>query len=74
MENFPFIGEFYNEGAAVETGHEELHHVLRELLRSHERRTEMGRKAKALYDEKAGAVDRALLVLERYLNIEVPLA
>ena len=74
MENFPFIGEFYNEGAAVETGHEELHHVLRELLLSHERRTEMGRKAKALYDEKAGAVDRALLVLERYLNIELPLA
>jgi len=74
MENFPFIWEFYNEGAAVETGQEELLHVLREFLLSHERRTEMGRKAKALYDEKAGAVDRALLVLERYLNIELPLA
>jgi 3-deoxy-D-manno-octulosonic-acid transferase len=74
MENFPFIGEFYNKGAAVATGHEGLAHILRELLRSHARRTEMGRKARALYEEKAGAVDRSLLVLERYLNIELPLA
>jgi 3-deoxy-D-manno-octulosonic-acid transferase len=74
MENFPFIGEFYREGAAVESGPEGLPHVLRELLLSAEKRSEMGRKAKALYYRKAGAVRKALEVLERYLNIKDPLA
>lgn len=69
MENFPFISDFYKEGAAEETDRERLSTALKELLRSPEKRKTMGEKAKALYHREAGAVRRALTILERYLNV-----
>jgi len=74
MENFPFIQDFYRERAALETSAEGLYRVLNELLSSPENRTAMGKKARLLYDEKAGAVQRAIAILERYLNADLPVA
>jgi len=74
MENFPFIQDFYTERAAIKTEEEGLYGVLNELLRSPEKRTTMGKKARLLYDEKAGAVHRAMEILERYLKAELPVA
>jgi len=74
MENFPFIQDFYTERAAIKTEEEGLYGVLNELLRSPEKRTTMGKKARLLYDEKAGAVHRAMEILELYLKAELPVA
>ncbi|MDP2277283.1 MAG: 3-deoxy-D-manno-octulosonic acid transferase [Nitrospirota bacterium] len=67
MENFPFAKEFYEKGAAIETDSSALCEKLKELLQSAEKRKSMGNKAKELYNEKAGAVERAMKEIERYL-------
>lgn len=74
MENFPFIQDFYIGSGAIKTDAEGLHEVIKELLRSPAKRKAMGERAKALYDEKAGAVDRAVEVLKGYLDPQLPLA
>ncbi|HXX81131.1 MAG TPA: 3-deoxy-D-manno-octulosonic acid transferase [Thermodesulfovibrionales bacterium] len=74
MENFPFIQDFYREGAALETSAEGLYGVLDELLSSPKKRSAMGKGARLLYDKKAGAVQRAMAILERYLNANLPVA
>lgn len=74
MENFPFIQDFYAERAAIRTDADGLYGVLNELLRTPEKRTAMGKRARLLYDKKAGAVQRAVAILERYLNAELPVA
>ncbi|PJA81637.1 MAG: 3-deoxy-D-manno-octulosonic acid transferase, partial [Nitrospirae bacterium CG_4_9_14_3_um_filter_44_28] len=70
MENFPFAKEFYEKGAAIETDSPALCEKLKELLQSAEKRKAMGDKAKELYNEKAGAVERAIKEIERYLRNE----
>ena len=67
MENFPFAKEFYERGAAIETDSSSLCEKLKELLQSPEKMKSMGNKAKDLYNEKAGAVERAMKEIERYL-------
>ncbi len=67
MENFPFIGEFYQSGGAVEADARSLAGCLLELLRSPERRTAMGAIARGLYEKNAGAADRTLEIIEEYL-------
>lgn len=67
MENFPFAKEFYEKGAAIETDSSSLCEKLKELLQSAEKRKSMGNKARGLYNEKAGAVERAMKEIERYL-------
>ncbi|MDP1758521.1 MAG: 3-deoxy-D-manno-octulosonic acid transferase, partial [Thermodesulfovibrionales bacterium] len=67
MENFPFAKEFYGRGAAIETESSALCEKLKELLQSPEKMKSMGNKAKDLYNEKAGAVERAMNEIERYL-------
>ncbi len=70
MENFPFAKEFYERGAAIETDSSALYVKLKELLQSAEKREAMGNKAKDLYNEKAGAVERAMKEIERFLRDE----
>ena len=70
MENFPFAKEFYEKDAAIETGSLSLCEKLKELLQSPEKRKSMGNKAKDLYNEKAGAVERAMKEIERFLRNE----
>ncbi|MEW6163303.1 MAG: 3-deoxy-D-manno-octulosonic acid transferase [Nitrospirota bacterium] len=68
MENFPFIKDFYSEGAALEVNEEGLYPKLRELLLSPEKAKEMGLKARQLYMKNAGAVERAMKIIARYIN------
>ena len=68
MENFPFAKEFYEKGAAIETDSSSLCEKLKELLQSPEKMKSMGNKAKDLHNEKAGAVERAMKEIERFLK------
>jgi len=68
MENFPVIKDFYNAGAALEVNEEELYSKLRDLLLSPEKAKEIGLKAQQLYRKNAGAVERAMEIIERYIS------
>jgi 3-deoxy-D-manno-octulosonic-acid transferase len=67
MENFPVIRDFYTEGAAIEVREEELYSNLKELLLSPEKAGEIGSKAQELYRKNAGAVERSLKIVERFI-------
>ena len=68
MENFPFVKDFYSEGAAIEVLEENLYPKLRDLLLSPEKAREMGLKAKDLYMKNSGAVERAIEVISGYIH------
>ncbi len=68
MENFPFIEEFYQGNAALKTDEVNLYSSIYELLQSPERLLDMGRKAKRLYEKNAGATNRVLDVMKKYLH------
>jgi len=72
MENFPFIQEFYIGSGAIKTDDAGLYEVIKELLRSPAKRMAMGERAKALYDEKTGAVAKTLDLLKGYLDPQLP--
>jgi 3-deoxy-D-manno-octulosonic-acid transferase len=74
MENFSFIQDFYIGRGAMKTDAAGLYEVLRELIRSPDKRKVMGEKARELYNEKAGAVNRTVEVLERYLEPQLPVS
>lgn len=67
MENFPVIGDFYKEGAAVEVSEDRLYSKLKEMLLSPEKAKEVGLKAQQLYRKNTGAVDRSLEIVSRYI-------
>jgi 3-deoxy-D-manno-octulosonic-acid transferase len=67
MENFPFITDFYNEGAAFETDASTLGGKIRELLNDPDHARLAGENAKALFMKNSGAVDRALAVIKEYM-------
>ncbi len=64
MENFPFIKEFYDSGAARETSAEDLSMDLDDLLASTEKRGKMGGLARAILEGNRGAVDRAIRIVD----------
>ncbi|MCE5194914.1 MAG: 3-deoxy-D-manno-octulosonic acid transferase [Nitrospiraceae bacterium] len=66
--NFPFTKEFYKKKAAIEASRTDLYEKLKELLSSPEKRNAFGSKAKELYNEKAGAVDRAVSEIKKYIR------
>ena len=68
MENFPFIKDFYREGAAFEVDENGLYPKLRELLLLPEKAKETGLKAQQLYKKNTGAVDRAIEVIAGYIS------
>lgn len=68
MENFPFIEEFYEAGAAVRAQGPDLYGTLKDLLLSTGKRGEIGRKAEELLKRNSGAVDKAVRVVEGYLK------
>ena len=68
MENFPVIKDFYDAGAAVMADEKELFSTLKELLLFPERAKEIGSKAREIYTENAGAVERALNVMAKYIS------
>jgi 3-deoxy-D-manno-octulosonic-acid transferase len=65
MENFPFIREFYSEGAAFEVEAAGLAKKMKELLGSPRRAAEAGKKARELYRKNSGAVGRAMEVIRQ---------
>ncbi|MFZ3136865.1 MAG: 3-deoxy-D-manno-octulosonic acid transferase [Thermodesulfovibrionales bacterium] len=69
MENFPVIRDFYTEGAAIEAREDELYSVLKGLLLSPGKAGEIGSKAQELYRKNAGAVERAMEIVEKYINV-----
>jgi 3-deoxy-D-manno-octulosonic-acid transferase len=68
MENFPFMSDFYREGAAFEVQTTGLAKKLKELLIDPEKAEAAGRKARELYMKNAGAVDRAMEIIRRYIR------
>jgi len=68
MENFPFIRDFCDQGAAIEVNEKSLYPALRELLLLPETAKKMGEKAKELYTKNTGAVDRAMEVISQYIR------
>lgn len=68
MENFPFVQEFYREGAALEIKEEELYEKIKDLLLSPEKAKAIGLRAGELFKKNAGAVERAMEIIERYLT------
>ncbi len=71
MENFTFMEDFYRMDGAIKTDSQGLYDTIKALLQSPEKRKHMGEKARALYNEKAGAVGRAIEVLERYIKLHL---
>ena len=63
MKNFPFIKEFYDSNAAIETSSDKLYDDLNALLGSSVMRDEIGANAKALLEDNRGAVGRAIKVI-----------
>ncbi|MBA4349059.1 MAG: 3-deoxy-D-manno-octulosonic acid transferase [Thermodesulfovibrio sp.] len=66
MENFPFIDEFYRNGAAVKVDRDNLYQTLKELLGSKQKTASMGMAAKELYNKNAGATERAVDIIESF--------
>jgi 3-deoxy-D-manno-octulosonic-acid transferase len=64
MGNFPFMGEFYDEGAALMADSESLSRELERLLDSEDMRRDMGRRASSLIEKNRGAVKRAIGLVE----------
>jgi 3-deoxy-D-manno-octulosonic-acid transferase len=68
MENFPFITEFYAEGAAFEVAPTGLAKKIKELLMQPEKAMAAGEKARELYLKNSGAVERSLKIIEQFLR------
>ncbi len=68
MENFPIIGEFYKEGAAIRVREEDLLTKLKDLLRMPEKSKSIGSKARMLYNKNAGAVEKAMEIIEKRIS------
>ena len=68
MENFPFMQEFYDAGAAFEVEPSSLADKIGELLAGPDLSRESGKKARRLYESKSGAVEKAMKIIERYIS------
>jgi 3-deoxy-D-manno-octulosonic-acid transferase len=68
MENFPFIRRFIEEGAAFEVTSTGLAKKIKELLLQPDKAKAAGEKARALYRENSGAVDRAVRIIGEFVR------
>jgi len=68
MENFPFIAEFYAEGAAFEATVDSLTKKIKELLMNPEKAGAAGSRAKDLFRKNSGAVQRAVNIVTDMLK------
>jgi 3-deoxy-D-manno-octulosonic-acid transferase len=67
MENFPFVGEFFHEGAAFEVEPAGLAKKIEELLSSPEKARLAGEKGKTLYRKNSGSVQRAMKIVRKFI-------
>jgi 3-deoxy-D-manno-octulosonic-acid transferase len=68
MENFPFVREFYDKGAAFEVQPSSLSEKLGHFLAQPDIARAAGERARRLYESKSGAVGRAMEVIEKYVH------
>ncbi|MFZ2198548.1 MAG: 3-deoxy-D-manno-octulosonic acid transferase [Thermodesulfovibrionales bacterium] len=68
MENFPFMQEFYDAGAAFEIQPSSLADKIGELLSDPDTAKEAGKKARRLYESKSGAVEKAMEIIGKYIH------
>jgi 3-deoxy-D-manno-octulosonic-acid transferase len=68
MENFPFIEEFYQTGAAFKVEAHSLSRMVHELLAFPEKAAAAGKTARDVYLKHSGAVDRAMKIIEVHLR------
>jgi len=68
MENFPFIKEFLERGACLQTKKEELKDLLEDLFKNPDKRIELGEKAYQILKQKTGATEKILNLLKSYLK------
>jgi len=68
MENFPFMQEFYDAGAAFKVEPAFLAEKIGKLLADPDLAKAAGEKAKALYASKAGAVGKAMEIVVKYID------
>ena len=68
MENFPFIRDFYAAGAAFQVTSTGLAKKIKELLMQPEKAKAAGERARALYLKNAGAVDRAMRIVDGFVR------
>jgi len=62
------MGEFYSHRGAARAEGPRLYNVLKDLLDSPEQMRSMGNIAKELYEKNAGATERAMELIEKYLK------
>ncbi len=67
MENFPFMQEFYDAGAAFEVEPASLAQKIGELLADPDLAKAAGKKARRLYESKSGAVTKAMEIIGKYV-------
>jgi 3-deoxy-D-manno-octulosonic-acid transferase len=68
MENFPFIREFYDEGAAFEIEASDLGKKIGELLDEPDRGRASGEKAKALFMKNSGSVGKSMKIVGDFIG------
>jgi 3-deoxy-D-manno-octulosonic-acid transferase len=68
MENFPFMQEFYDEGAAFEVQPASLAQKIGELLADPDFSKAAGNKARRIYESKSGAVAKAMEIIGKYVS------
>jgi 3-deoxy-D-manno-octulosonic-acid transferase len=68
MENFPFIEEFYREGAAFQVSPSDLGKTIDVLLSDRAKREAAGGKARELVMKHSGAVERAVEIIREHIN------
>lgn len=68
MENFPFMRDFYEAGAAFEVDADSLAKKIKELLFSPEKARAAGEKARALCRENSGATEKAIEIIRGYIR------
>jgi len=68
MENFLFMQEFYDAGAAFEVEPTSLAQKIGELLADPDLSKAAGKKARRLYESKSGAVEKAMEIIGKYIN------
>jgi len=68
MENFPFMQEFYDVGAAFEADQGSLAKKIGKLLTDPDSAKAAGHKARRLYESKSGAVADALEIIGKYVS------
>ncbi|WP_022855133.1 3-deoxy-D-manno-octulosonic acid transferase [Thermodesulfobacterium thermophilum] len=67
MGNFPFIQEFLEKEACIQTKPENLSETLHHLLKNPEKLKTLSEKAYQIYLSKTGATEKILNLLEKYL-------